>query len=225
MGQIKGIIFDMDGTMVDNMMIHHRMWQRKLAELGLEMTIEEVKENIHGVNTEILERLFGNRFTPEERIRISAEKEAAYREFFKPRLKLVDGLPDLLEDLYRAGIPMAIGTAAPPENVDFVLDTLQIRHYFRTILHSDDVKNGKPDPEIYLKAASGLGLTPSDCLVFEDSVTGAETAKNAGCPAIIVTTTHEKEEFGHFSHIQKFIPNFIGTGIENLRGINTTLNQ
>lgn len=219
MGKYQGVIFDMDGTMVDNMMIHHRMWQRKLAELGLEMTIGEVKENIHGVNTEILGRLFGDRFTPEERIRISAEKEAAYREYFKPRLKLVDGLPGLLEDLHVAGIPMAIGTAAPPENVDFVLDTLRIRHYFRTVLHSDDVKNGKPDPEIYEKAAAGLGLSPADCLVFEDSVTGAETTKNAGCPTIIVTTTHTEEEFRHFTHIQRFIPNFIGTGIECLEGL------
>lgn len=216
MGIYKGVIFDMDGTMVDNMMVHHRMWQRKLAELGLEMTIEEVKENIHGVNTEILERLFGDRFTHEERTRISGEKEAAYREYFKPRLKLVDGLPGLLDELHNAGIPMAIGTAAPPENVNFVLDTLRLRHYFKTVLHSDDVENGKPDPEIYQKAAAGMGLAPADCMVFEDSVTGAETTKNAGCPTIIVTTTHPEEEFAHFTHIQRFISNFNGLRIEDL---------
>ncbi len=216
MEKIKGVIFDMDGTMVDNMMVHHRIWQRKLSELGLEMTIDEVKENIHGVNTEILERLFGDRFTPEDRIRISWEKEADYREFFKPQLKLVDGLPGLLEELHSAGIPMGIGTAAPPENADFVLDTLQIRHYFKTVLHAADVQKGKPDPEIYEKAAAGLGLSPSDCLVFEDSVTGAETTKNAGCPTIIVTTTHPEEEFGRFTHIQRFISNFNGISLHDL---------
>ena len=112
----KGIIFDMDGTMIDNMMIHHRAWQRKLAELGMELTVEEVKENIHGINEEILERLFGDRFTPEERQQIAWEKEAAYREIYFPDVQLLPGLPQFLQHVQDAGIPMAIGTAAPPEN-------------------------------------------------------------------------------------------------------------
>ncbi len=81
---MKGIIFDMDGTMVDNMMVHHRAWQRKLAQLGLDMTLEEVMESIHGVNTEILARLFGDRFTPEDCKRIAWEKEYEYRQIFLP---------------------------------------------------------------------------------------------------------------------------------------------
>jgi len=89
---MKGIIFDMDGTMVDNMMIHHRAWQKQLASLGLEMSLEEVQEKIHGVNHEILERLFGDRFTPAERLQIANAKEAAYREIFLPELQLIDGL-------------------------------------------------------------------------------------------------------------------------------------
>ncbi|MEZ4985882.1 MAG: HAD family phosphatase [Saprospiraceae bacterium] len=214
---MKGIIFDMDGTMVDNMMTHHRVWQVKLAELGLELTIQEVMEQIHGVNTEILERLFGDRFSHEDRVRISGEKEAAYRDYFRSRVQLIEGLPTLLEELASAGIPMAIGTAAPPENVDFVLDTLGIRHYFKTVLHSDDVKKGKPDPEIFLKAAERLGVAPADCLVFEDSLTGAKTAANAGMPAIVVTTTHAREEFAHFNHILRFIDDYTHLTLDTLQ--------
>lgn len=207
-GQIKGIIFDMDGTMIDNMMTHHRAWQRKLEKLGLKMTLEEVKESIHGVNEEILLRLFGDKYTDAERAQIAWEKEEEYRNIFKNELKLVEGLPEFLADLKAAKIPLAIGTAAPPENVDFVLDNLNLRSYFQAVFHSKDVKKGKPNPEIFQKAAGGLNLDPKECLVFEDSVSGIQTALNAGSPAIAVTTTHGPEEFQHFPHVIKMINTF-----------------
>lgn len=205
---MKGVIFDMDGTMVDNMMVHHRIWQRVLKGLGLDWSIDKVKAEIHGVNTEILKRLFGNQYSEEERVRISNEKEAAYRAYFEPKLELIEGLSEFLERLHEANIPMAIGTAAPKENADFVLDTLNIRHYFKGVFHAGSVQKGKPDPEIFIKAAASMNLSPADCLVFEDSVSGAATAKNAGCKAIIVTTTHQVEEFAHFDHILQFVKDY-----------------
>jgi HAD superfamily hydrolase (TIGR01509 family) len=205
---IKGFIFDMDGTMVDNMMIHHYGWQRILAEYGLDMTLKEVVENCHGKNVEIIERLFPNRYTLEERERISFEKESRYREIFLTRLKLVDGLNTFLKKAFEKGIPLSIGTAAPPENVDFVLDNLNIRHYFNAIIKSNDVNLGKPHPEVYIKAAAGIDTPLSNCLVFEDSPTGAHTAMNAGCFCIIVTTTHKIEEFSRFPNVKRFIADF-----------------
>ena len=205
---MKGVIFDMDGTMVDNMMVHHHIWQQVLRDLGLDWSIDKVKAEIHGVNTEILKRLFDDRFSEAERIKISNEKEAAYRTYFKSKLQLIEGLPDFLERLYQANIPMAIGTAAPKENADFVLDTLNIRHYFKGVFHAGSVQKGKPDPEIFIKAAASMDLSPTDCLVFEDSISGAATAKNAGSKAIIVTTTHQVEEFAHFDHIIQFVNDF-----------------
>jgi beta-phosphoglucomutase len=204
----KGIIFDMDGTMVDNMMVHHRAWQRKLAELGLDLTIDEVKEKIHGINEEILERIFGDRFTVEERRRISYEKEAAYREIFLPELRLVAGLQGFLERAKAAGIPMAIGTAAPTENVDFVLDNLSLRPYFTGVFDAKSVTKGKPDPEIFEVAAASLGLSTEDCLILEDSLTGAEASRRSNAKTVIVTTTHKQEEFAHFNHILQFIEDY-----------------
>lgn len=214
---MKGIIFDMDGTMVDNMMVHHRAWQAKLASLGLEMTLEEVMEKVHGVNVEILERLFGGRFTLEERIRISDEKEAEYRRIFLQDLKPIDGLMSFLNQLKAAGIPMAVGTAAPPENADFVMDNLQLRDYFSGVFHAKSVSKGKPDPEIFEKAAASMQLKAKDCLIFEDSLTGIETARRAGASAVVVTTTHKKEEFAKFPNVIKFIDNFVGLEIETLK--------
>ena len=213
---IKGIIFDMDGTMIDNMMVHHRAWKRKLESLGLSLTLEEVMEKVHGINVEILERLFGDRFTPEERVQISAEKEAEYRQIFASEIKLLPGLTAFLQTLKQAEFPMGIGTAAPPENVDFVMDRLNLRPFFNTVFHSGNVVKGKPDPEVFQKVAAGIGVDPSDCLVFEDSLTGAETALRAGCRAIIVTTTHRSEEFAHFPHIVKYIRDFTEVSLEEI---------
>ena len=213
---MKGIIFDMDGTMVDNMMVHHRAWQQKLAEWGLPMELEEVMEKVHGINEEILERLFGDRFTPEERRKLAFEKEEAYRQIFKPQLRLIDGLPELLEDLHQRGIPMGVGSAAPPENVDFVMDTLEIRHYFQAIKHSKDVEKGKPDPEIYHKVAAAMGLEAADTVVFEDSPVGAEAGQRADASVIVITTTHKEAEFQHLTAVERFIEDFRGLTPEGL---------
>lgn len=198
----------MDGTMVDNMMVHHHAWQRKLAELGLVMNLEEVRQSIHGINEEILERLFGERFTLEERKRISWEKEAAYREIFLPELKLLDGLSEFLQSAFEKGVVLGIGTAAPLENVDFVLDNLNIRHYFKTVVHAGLVSKGKPDPEVWEKVAEGMGIDLEHCVVFEDSPTGTEAAKRAGCPTFVVTTTHTREEFEEFPNVVEFLEDF-----------------
>jgi HAD superfamily hydrolase (TIGR01509 family) len=217
---MKGIIFDLDGTMVDNMMIHHQAWQRKLSTLGMEFTIQEVMEQIHGINEEIVLRLFGDRFTEQERAQISWDKELEYRNIFKQDLKLIEGLPEFLQEVKDSGIPMAIGTAAPPENVDFVLDNLNIRNYFSSVLHSRNVSKGKPDPQIFVDSAKNLDVPIEDCVVFEDRLVGALAAQNAGCPAIVVTTTHQQPEFVHFPHILKFIKDYQGLRLKDLQMVN-----
>jgi beta-phosphoglucomutase len=204
----RGFIFDMDGTMVDNMMVHHRAWQRKLATLGLELSLEEVRQQIHGINEEIIERLFGHRFSPAERTQLAYDKEAAYREIFLPDLRLIDGLDDFLKQAMQLNIPMGIGTAAPPENVQFVLNNLHLHPYFRVVIDATQVHKGKPDPEVFLRVADLLGLAATECIVFEDSPTGSEAARRAGMQAVIITSTHQAAEFEHQSHIIRFIPDF-----------------
>ena len=218
---MKGIIFDLDGTMVDNMMVHHRAWQQKLRHMGLDLPLEEVMQKVHGVNEEILERLFGDKYTPQERRQHSLEKEQEYRKIFKNDLKLIEGLPSFLENLKSSNIPLAIGSAAPPENVNFVLDNLDIRKYFDVVLHARDVSIGKPNPEIYLKVSDQLGFDPKDCIVFEDSPTGAEAASRAESPMVIVTTTHSEEEFSQFNNVLMFIENYENIEIDQL--LNTQL--
>ena len=202
--------------MVDNMMVHHRAWQRKLAALGLDLTLEEVRQSIHGINEEILERLFGDRFSPEERRRIAWEKEAEYRDIFLSELKLVPGLEAFLKSALQAGIRMGIGTAAPHENVQFVLENLHLRPLFGSVIDASQVIKGKPDPEVFLRVAEELGAEPADCVVFEDSPTGAEAARRAGMQAVIITTTHTAEEFAHFEHVVRVISDFEGVRVEEM---------
>ncbi len=215
---MKAVIFDMDGTMVDNMFIHHRAWQKSLKQLGLDFTLEEVRQKIHGVNHEILERLFGDRFTYEERVAISNEKESNYRAIYAPEIKPIEGLLDWFEVLHQANIPMAIATAAPPENAHFLLDQLNIRHYFQAVFHAADVQHGKPHPEIFLKAAAALSIAPEHCLVFEDSPTGAGASYAAGCRSCIITTTHSKEEFAAYPNIIRFIEDYTALDLNLLQG-------
>jgi len=205
---MRGAIFDMDGTMVDNMMVHHRAWQRVLEEHGLPLDLEEVRQKIHGINEEILERLFGDKYTPEERSKISWQKESMYREIFLKDLRLIDGCGDFIQSLHQQQVPMVVASAAPPENVDFVLDNLDIRHYFKATFHSKSVSFGKPHPEIFLKACAAINLEPADCVVFEDSPTGAKASANAGCQTVIITTTHEPAEFAGIKGIIDFIDDY-----------------
>jgi len=207
---MKAFIFDLNGTMVNDMPYHTKAWHSLLNdELGGNFTIEEVKPQLYGKNQEVLVRMFGpDRFTAAEMEHISIEKERKYQREFLPYLELVPGLRDFLEKAHQAGIPMAIGTAAIPVNIDFVLDNLHIRHYFKAIVSADDVTFSKPNPETFLKAAELLKVSPTDCLVFEDVPKGAETARNAGMQVVIITTTHLPEEFSQFENILHFAPDF-----------------
>jgi len=113
---------------------------------------------------------------------------------------------------------MAIGSAAIPFNIDFVLDNLNIRHYFKAIVSADDVLLSKPHPETYLKAAALLNTTPTDCIVFEDVPKGAESAENAGMKAVVITTTHEPHEFENLPNVIHFATDFTDRYFKELLG-------
>jgi|SRR6185503_3493893 len=215
---MKAFIFDLNGTMVNDMPYHTKAWHSLLnEELGGNFTLDEVKPQMYGKNQEVLVRMFGpGRFTADEMDRISIEKEKKYQREFLPHLDLIPGLFDFLAQAYEAGIPMAIGTAAIPINIDFVLDNLNIRHFFKAIVSADDVVFSKPHPETFLKAAELLGVPATDCLVFEDVPKGVETAANAGMKAVIITTTHRPEEFAHLQNIVHFAPDFAEAFIHKL---------
>ena len=200
----KAFLFDLNGTMIDDMDYHVRSWHRILNELGANLTKEEAKSECYGKNHEVIERVFPGRFSEAEKDRMSIEKEKQYQEEYRPSLALIPGLMEFLMEAKKKKIRMAIGSAAIMFNIDFVLDGLNIRHYFDAIVSADDVTRSKPDPETYLKCASQLGVTPADCLVFEDVPKGVESAYNAGMKAMVLTTMHVQHEFLQFDNVLGF---------------------
>jgi HAD superfamily hydrolase (TIGR01509 family) len=192
----SAFIFDMNGTMIDDMHYHELAWHNILTgQLNAGLSREEVKHHMYGKNEELFERVFGQgRFSQQEVGAIALQKEARYREEFLPHLKLIKGLDDLLTKAKANHIPMAIGTAAIPENVDFVLDNLNLRSYFPVIITAGDVQVSKPHPDVFLKAAERLAIAPEHCIVFEDSPKGIEAARRAGMKAVGITSYHTADE-------------------------------
>jgi beta-phosphoglucomutase family hydrolase len=214
----KAFIFDLNGTMIDDMQFHVKAWYHVLNDdLGADMSWDEVKSHMYGKNAELLIRVFGkDKFSPAEMNTISIEKEKRYQQEYKPHLRLIPGLLQFLQKAYEQNIPMAIGSAAIMFNIDFVLDNLNIRHYFKTIVSADDVSYSKPDPETYTKAARQLGVDPAHCLVFEDAPKGVEAALNAGMKSVVLTLLHEKHEFEKYPNVIKYIENYEGLGPDSL---------
>lgn len=201
-------LFDLNGTMINDMDYHVKGWYEMFQKLGVDISYEETKLQCYGKNDEVMERVCPGRFSPEEKEKISWQKEEIYQAAYKPHLKLIDGLPEFLEKAHEKGIKMAIGSAAIMFNIDFVLDNLNIRHYFDTIVSADDVQFSKPHPETYLTCAARLHADPSNCLVFEDVIKGVESADRAGMKAVVIEGFHHSSEFASCSNILAVVKDY-----------------
>ncbi|MGZ3845217.1 MAG: HAD family hydrolase [Flavisolibacter sp.] len=212
----KAFLFDLNGTMIDDMPYHIKAWHGILREHDPSLSYEGVKAECYGKNEELLERIFPGHFSEEQKNQMIHDKEKRYKEVFKSELRLINGLHEFLESSHKAGIKIGIGTAAIIGNVDFVLDGVQIRDYIDAIVSADDVDESKPHPETFLTCAQLLGVDPNDCLVFEDTPKGAESAFNAGIDCVIITTLHHREEFLDNKNVIGFISTFDDPFIKNL---------
>ena len=141
--------------------------------------------------------VFGPKITEEEIRQYANEKEKMYEVLYRDFIKPVNGLVGFLDLLHSKNIPIAVATSAPPQNVKFVLTAIDVKKYFNIIVDDTEVKKGKPDPEIYLTTAKKLNINPSNCIVFEDSLSGVKSALNAGMKVVAITTTHTKEELSN----------------------------
>lgn len=192
--ETRAFIFDMDGTIVDNMHFHTEAWGKMLAENGVKMNAHDFLVKTAGkTNREIMPTIFGD--ISEERIAELAErKESLYRESFLPNRKAINGVVEFLTEAQKLGIKMAVATAAPVANMKFILDGLDLRRFFGAVTTAADVKKGKPDPEVFLKSAEKLGVAPENCIVFEDAVGGFEAAHRAGMKSVGIATVNSIED-------------------------------
>lgn len=189
------IIFDMDGVIVDNHQYHLKSWLQFFDKHNVAMTEEEYKQKVNGrTMEEILTTFINKKLSKKELRELGEEKEAVYREIYRPHIKPTDGLPEFLEELKVRNVLRAVATSAPPANVNFTMESTQLRQFFPTIVDDTMVTKGKPDPEVYLTAAKKLEMPPERCIVFEDAILGIQAGKNAGMKVIGVATTHSRKE-------------------------------
>jgi len=181
----------MDGTLVDNTPYHYKSWQAfyKKHSLG-DISIETYKTKISGVPIiETMRKLYPN--ADEETLKqYREEKEVVYRELYAPFLAPINGLENFLTELKDAGIKMAMASSATMVDINFILNKIPIRDDFEAIIDGSRVSKGKPNPQIFLKAAADLNAKPEDCVVFEDSLAGIQAANAAGMKVVAITTGH-----------------------------------
>jgi HAD superfamily hydrolase (TIGR01509 family) len=187
-------IFDMDGVIIDSNPFHKVALKQFCQKYGHDLSEEELKEKIYGrTNKDWIANVFGK--LDDKKLKAYAdEKEALFRKLYEQSIHALTGLINFLDATERIGIPCAIATSAPRANVDFTLNRTGIEKYFPVILDESFVSKGKPDPEIYIKTVAALGLEPEMCVVFEDSLSGVEAGKRAGCKVVGLATTHTAEE-------------------------------
>ena len=203
-------IFDLDGTLVDNTPAHLRAWAVFLASQGREMGEAEFLQRFNGkTNADILRGALDRPLSPAEVEEFTGQKEAIYRDLYRPHLQPMPGLLEFLGRARDARIPMAVATSALPPNVEFVLGGLGLLRWFGAIITAQDVRNTKPHPEVFLTAAERLGAEPGTCVVFEDSLSGIEAARRAGMRAVAMTTTLRAEDFPAEPFLLRAAPDFI----------------
>ena len=202
----RAVIFDIDGTIVDNMHLHAEAFARFAERHGLPALTQEDRARLDGRrNSEIFPILFKREVPRDEWQAYEHEKEGLYRELSKGRLLPMKGLQQLIERLAADRIPMALATSAPQLNVAHTLAELGLDDAFPIIVRGDEVARGKPAPDVFIEAARRLGVAPADCLVFEDAPMGIEAAQAAGMPVVALTTSFQAS---HFEQLQP-PPSFI----------------
>ena len=187
---MNAFVFDMDGVLADNSDFHVQSWTEYSRQYGRELSVDDIKRRLGFNNREYMRFVLEREPTEAEVSKSTVEKEALYRKIYRQHLVAPPGLIALLDAAKQAGIVCGVATSAPEENVRFVLDGLNIRHYFKEIVDSSHVKHCKPDPEIYVLAAKRLGVAPAQCVVFEDAIAGVQAGNAAGMRVIAITTSY-----------------------------------
>jgi beta-phosphoglucomutase family hydrolase len=210
---MEAVIFDMDGVIVDNSKYHRLAWEQYIEKKGLHADKKKLYETYGMRNIELIKIIFGDGISQQEAEIIGKEKEQVYRDIYLEAIKPAKGLIPYLQFIKEKNLKTAIATSACIENVDFTIDNLGIREYFDVIVSEKDVTEGKPHPDVYLKAAKKLGVSPTQCLVIEDAVAGVEAGKRAGAFVAAVTTTHVPSELNSADII---IDNFYDKKIKDI---------
>ena len=197
---IKGVLWDMDGVLVDTGDFHYQAWRQTLDQYKLAYSREQFNATFGMNNWSILELMLGPQLDQDTYTRISDQKEATFRQVIRGKVKPLPGAIKTLDQMRARGIRQAIASCAPPENIAALLEELHIQERFEAVV-SGYAMAGKPAPDVFLAAARAIGVATQNCLVIEDAVTGVKAAKRAGMACLAVTNTHPAESLGEADRV------------------------
>jgi beta-phosphoglucomutase len=188
----RGVIWDLDGVLVDTAETHYISWKETLPDYGIPISYELFRKSFGMNNEGVLTFLTGKKPDPALLAEIDERKESAFRLAIRGHARLLPGVAHWLETLHQAGVRMAVGSSAPMANVEALVDETAIRAYFQALVSANG-KPSKPNPWVFLQAAQRIDVPPGSCWVLEDAVAGVEAAHRAGMRCLAVTTTNTAE--------------------------------
>lgn len=214
----RALIFDMDGTIVDNMDFHTQAWIAFFERRGKTIDPDQFFRDTAGrQGKEIIRHYVGEDLSDEEIGALTHEKEVLYREMYGPHRRTVDGFDAFIETARARGFKLAVATSASPGSARFVLDEMGLRERFdEIVIGTIDVPRGKPHPDVFLKAADRCGVMPAQSIVFEDALLGVEAARRAGMRAVVLTTTLPASAFAEFDNVIAIVNDFTQLDVETL---------
>ncbi|QDT71099.1 HAD family hydrolase [Lacipirellula limnantheis] len=196
------VIFDVDGVLTDSYLPHYKSWERMFAEIGVAFSDEQFRSTFGRTNRDIFAQLYpGEQMTAARAQELGDKKEYFYREIISENFTPLPGAVELIDALAAAGFKLAVGSSGPPENVRLTLEKLGRAERFDAMVTGADVTHGKPNPEVFLKAAEWLGVPPAQCAVIEDAPQGIEAANAAGMTSIAVLGTTTREKLSHATFV------------------------
>jgi HAD superfamily hydrolase (TIGR01509 family) len=213
----KAILFDMDGVICHTNPYHSLAFQQFFAKRNLNPSQEEYHAHMYGKNNGyILSHFLGRKIEGQELLVLEEEKESLFREIYRDEVIPISGFMEFLKMLKEAGVKTAVATSAPKANLDLIAGTLGINEFMESRLASEDVIYHKPNPEVYLKSAANLEVVAEDCLVFEDSFSGALAGLNAGMKVVGVLSSHSKEEL---PECHAYINDYVGLNLHTIKSL------
>jgi beta-phosphoglucomutase len=203
-------IFDMDGVLTDNMRFHADSWVELFSDYGLEgLDAERYLVETAGMKgLDVLRYFLDPQISEAEAERLTELKDFLYRVNSRNIIKPMPGLGRFLDTAEKRGIQLGIGTGAGQKNIDYVLGILNMADTFQAIVDPSQVRCGKPEPDIFLRAATLLEVPPSACIVFEDALPGVDAARKAGMQCVAVTTTNSADAFSQFDNVLQVVDDF-----------------
>jgi beta-phosphoglucomutase len=196
-----GVIFDMDGVLVDTARAHYTSWQVVAQKWGVPISWEKFHASFGQPNHQIVPLILGRSVSPEELREVDRVKEEAFRAIIGTQVKPMPGVLRLIGQLHEQGFRLAVGSSGPRENISLILKALGVACRFGCIVSGWDVERGKPAPDVFLKAAEGIGVPPARCLVIEDVPAGIQAARAAGMKCVAVASTHSAQMLGEADRV------------------------